>query len=150
MFLLTKVCLIILSLLVIGIIRVKSLIEERAIRPAVIRVPLVQTANETTRPSSQPAFGDNRFVGAWTLDGGDYPLTYLFTSDGRVVPYMYFRKTEASTFNTDGDQLTFNVKQSNGTVTRQISRFVLSKAVLTLYDGDGSKRVFVREDSFGR
>ena len=149
-FLLTKVCLIILSLLVVSVLRVRSLFEEKASSPTVAKASVVQAAVETTRPSSQPAPGDKRFVGAWTLDGGDYPLTYLFTEDGRIVPYIYFRKTEASTFNTDGDQLIFNVKQTNGSITRQNSRFALTKTALTLFDDDGSKRIFVKDDSFGR
>jgi hypothetical protein len=87
---------------------------------------------------------DMRIVGAWTITGGDYPLTDVYRADGTVVQYVAGQIIQPRRFEIDGEFLTCFVEQKDGRIFEQKARFGISGDTLTFYDSPTNKRVFRR------
>ena len=88
---------------------------------------------------------DPRIVGAWTMAGGDYPLTDEYRADGMLVQTVRGRTMEPHPFRIEGEFIIVSVKQPDGTAYEQKDRFTLKDDTLTFTDSNGSKRVFRRD-----
>lgn len=79
------------------------------------------------------------------MEGSDYPLTNEYRADGTVVQHVMGQIRDPIPFRIEGDQLIVSLRQSNGVVTEDKTRYTLSGDMLTFIDSPNSKRVFHRD-----
>jgi hypothetical protein len=96
--------------------------------------------------SSEMAAG-KKIIGAWRIEGGDYPLVNEYRSDGTAVQYVGDRGGKPMPFRVEGDLLIVSVKQPDGTIFEDKTRFSISDDTLIFFDSPDGKRVFRRIDS---
>jgi acetate kinase len=99
----------------------------------------------TNAQSVDETVADSRIIGFWKGIGGDYLLTNEYRTDGTVVQHVGNRSSEPSPFRIEGDYMIHSLKQPDGRIFEQKTRFQVSENQLTFIYSGTTKCVFQKE-----